>query len=330
MTKEYDFPDHTRYVMKFLRYFSIGIILAGLSFLSACTLGRSVQRPEEAGPAQTTSTPSPPFYSEATAVPTSAAPTDTPPTVAAPTAAPTSAPTDAPTVTASPAATVTPTPLPGGSEPLDLAGYTPDEIIAYFDEIVMDAEFRNDSDSLMLRKWTTPICYRIEGNPTPEDLDIFNRLMQELNRIPGFPGISQSGPLTANLTIRFLPYEEYAKEAVEHIGDTNTDGYVTGWYLADRYHRAEIGICTDTEQETRNTVILEETIQSLGLYNDSYSYKDSLFYQGFTTPQWPSAMDWLLVKLLYREELQPGMSLEEVNEVLTVLLSAEEDPDVYD
>ena len=120
--------------------------------------------------------------------------------------------------------------------------------------------------------------------------------------------------------LRFLPGDEYVKYALERIGDENTDGYATGWYSGFAYFEGEVGICSDIDRETKNSVILEEIVQCMGIFNDSYTYPDSLFYQGFNTPQWPTDMDWLMVQLLYREELKPGMNEEEVTAVLRGLL----------
>ncbi len=246
-------------------------------------------------------------------------PTDIPAFTATPTAVTTEAPTATPTaVTTRPP---TQTPFPPFDDPA-ANNYSAEEIISYFYEVVLNAEYYTGSDNLLLRKWEKPIRYSLEGQMTPEDVKTFRRLEQTLNEIPGFPGFSAAGnPSESNLTIRFLPRDEYNQMAEDRIGDTNTDGYATAWFMNDIYYVGEIGISTDTEQDARNTVILEETIQSLGLFNDSYAYEDSIFYQGYTIPQWPLDIDWILVKLLYRPEFIPGMTPEEVRPILEDLLS---------
>ena len=71
----------------------------------------------------------------------------------------------------------------------------------------------------------------------------------------------------------------------------------------------------------RDTVIMEEMIQSLGLANDSPDYEESLFYDGWTTPAEPAAIDWALVKLLYHPSVKVGMPKNEAMQVVRELLS---------
>ena len=76
------------------------------------------------------------------------------------------------------------------------------------------------------------------------------------------------------------------------------------------------------EGSLRAGVICEEIIQSLGLSNDSYTYPDSIFYQGYSEISWPSELDWTLVELLYHPALRLGMTADEVRQVLLPLLTS--------
>lgn len=204
---------------------------------------------------------------------------------------------------------------------IDQKGYSAEEIISYFNETVMSSEYYDGDEPECLRKWQAPISYFLEGNITEEDLALIEKLTGALNEIVGFPGIhAAADERDANLIIRILPTDEYTEYALERIGDANTDGYATGWYSGHVYSQGEVGICDDIDRETKNSVILEEIIQCMGIFNDSYTYPDSLFYQGFNTPQWPTDMDWLMVQLLYRPEVEPGMTDEETTAVLRGLL----------
>lgn len=215
----------------------------------------------------------------------------------------------------------TPTAPPVTAAPIDEKGYSAEEIISYFLETVMHSEYYEGDEPELLRKWEIPILLYVEGDTTLEDMNLIILLINALNEIPGYPGIQLlDNAEEANLIVRFLPGDEYIEYALERIGDENTDGYATGWYSDYSYFEGEVGICSDIDRETKNSVILEEIIQCMGIFNDSYTYPDSLFYQGFNTPQWPTDMDWLMVQLLYREELEPGMTEEEVTAVLRGLL----------
>jgi hypothetical protein len=45
--------------------------------------------------------------------------------------------------------------------------------------------------------------------------------------------------------------------------------------------------------------------------NDSFSYEDSMFYQGWTETQAYSEVDDLVIELLYLPQIQPGMDMDE-------------------
>ena len=49
--------------------------------------------------------------------------------------------------------------------------------------------------------------------------------------------------------------------------------------------------------------------------NDSYAYPDSMFYQEWTTTQHFSDIDRKLIEMLYREEIEAGMSREQVKSI---------------
>ena len=143
---------------------------------------------------------------------------------------------------------------------------------------------------------------------TEADHIIFEQLVTALNKIPYFPGMSHAQDKEdTNLVIRFLEDDEYNHYSYQHVSEYS-DGYATCWFHSNYYWYGEIGIRTSISQNTRNAVILEEVIQSLGLLNDSYLHEDSIFYQGFNEPQWPTDLDFLLVKLLYHPEIKPGLT----------------------
>lgn len=89
------------------------------------------------------------------------------------------------------------------------------------------------------------------------------------------------------------------------------DGGVTFWYEMDEIYSATICIRTDIAQEIRNSVILEEIYNGLGPVQDTDLREDSLIWSGYSTPQWPTDEDMLLLKLLYHPDLKPGMNSEQ-------------------
>lgn len=228
----------------------------------------------------------------------------------APTLPPTTAPTEAtsiPTeVTTAPteATTVPPT------EPEHSALYIPDlnveDVISYFSEVCLDAEFVTNGDPSYLQRWEEPIYYQINGDPTEQDLAVLLEFAGWLNTLEGFPGIFEAADTTAvNLQIHFCDEQTM----VEHMGENfyGADGGTTFWYTDDVIYDAIICYRSDIPQYTRNSVILEEIYNSLGPMQDTDLRKDSIIFSGFSEPQTLTDIDWLILRLLYHPQLRCGM-----------------------
>lgn len=231
------------------------------------------------------------------------------------TEAPTASPTGTPKPTELPA-TPTPTPLPETGIDAGRYGFTVEEVLNYYIEVGMSSEYANGNNIDFVRKWTSPIGVLVQGDPDEDDWAVINALFDALNEVDGFPGIHVcSGSEDFQMIIRFLPRDRYQNYAQEAVGNESTDGYSLIWFDGGVLTRAEIGIRKELERSNKNHVILEEIVQALGLQNDSYSYPDSLFYQGYNEPQWPTDLDWLLVRFLYSEELKPFMKEDDVRRI---------------
>ena len=220
-------------------------------------------------------------------------------------------PTQAPTA---PAASLPAEPADILPEPDHSALYYPEipveDVIDYFNEVCLDAEFVNSGDPSRLQKWQMPIYYTLHGSPTQEDLAVLTEFADWLNTVEGFPGIQETdGTWRGNLQIHFCSREEM----LDLMGDqfSNMDGAVTFWYDQDVIYDAIICIRTDLDQTLRNSVILEELYNGLGPIQDTQLRSDSIIYAGFSQPQQLTDVDKLLLKLLYRPELQCGMDARE-------------------
>ena len=248
-------------------------ILLILLFLSACT------------PA-----PTAPTVPLETAPISTAAPTD--PVAEIPTEAPTEPPTEAPT-------------LPPHSD-LYIPGLPVEDVIRYFNEVCLDAEYINSGNPSVLQKWIAPISYQINGIPTEDDLETLAHFTRWLNTIEGFPGIAETEDSGfANLQIHFCSEQELVNLMGDHL--SGTDGAVTFWYLDDVIYDAVICYRTDLDQHLRNSVILEEIYNGLGPIQDSDLRSDSIIYSGFSQPQALTEIDELILRLLYHPDLKCGM-----------------------
>ena len=182
----------------------------------------------------------------------------------------------------------------------------------------LDSEFINGGDPSVIQKWNSPIYYSLDGTYTDTDIAVLNDFTQWLNTIEGFPGISQSSePYLTNLRIHFC-----SPQKLQNImGDsfTNMDGAITFWYDADIIYDAVICYRNDIDQHLRNSVILEEIYNGLGPIQDTLLRPDSIIYQEFSQPQALTAVDELILRLLYHPDIQPGMNADQCAEVIKQL-----------
>lgn len=60
----------------------------------------------------------------------------------------------------------------------------------------------------------------------------------------------------------------------------------------------------------------KELTQSLGMINDSYEYKDSIFYQDWTDTGSYAEMDREVIRILFDSRIEPGMTMDKVGGVI--------------
>ena len=229
------------------------------------------------------------------------------------TTVPETEPTESPTLPP----TEPPTEAPQ-SEPLCIPGVSVEDVILYFNEICLDAEFVNSGDPSVLQKWEIPLRYELRGTYTQEDLDTLSDFCQWLNTVEGFPGIQESDSIhETNLVINFSSYEEM----IGLMGDqfSGCDGAVTFWYTNNAIDYAIICCRSDVPQTLRNSVILEEIYNGLGPIQDTSLREDSIIYSGYSEPQQLTEMDKLILKLLYHPDMKCGMTVAECEAVIQEL-----------
>ena len=190
---------------------------------------------------------------------------------------------------------------------LYIPGVDVEDVILWFREVSLSAEFVNSGNPSFVQKWDSPILYQIHGQPTAEDLEVLTAFTRWLNDLEGFPGISETtNPIASSLNIHFCTQQEL----IGHLGDQfyGMDGGVTFWYNgANQIYDATICIRTDLNQYLRNSVILEELYNCLGPIQDTSLREDSLIYAGFSEPQELTAVDQLILSLLYHPDMKCGM-----------------------
>ena len=208
--------------------------------------------------------------------------------------------------------------IPTEHEPISLyiPGEPVEDVIQYFNEVCLDAEYVHSGDPSKLQKWMQPIRYILLGEPTEEDRSTLHDFTQWLNTINGFPGISETAlPEEANLRIHFCSHEDML--TIMGSDYAGLDGAVTFWYDSNNVIYDAVICCrTDLEQTLRNSVILEEIYNGLGPIQDTQLRTDSIIFAGFSQPQQLTEIDQLLLQLLYDPAIQCGMNAETCESVI--------------
>ena len=202
--------------------------------------------------------------------------------------------------------------------PLYIPDLSVEDVILYFNEVCLDAEFSDSGNATLVQKWDIPIYYTIHGDAADEDLATLENFAAWLNTIEGFPGISEAdAPVHTNLTIHFCTEDEL----VEILGENfyGTDAGVTFWYEDNAIYDSTICYRTDLDQYLRNSVILEEIYNGLGPVQDTDLRSDSIIYSAFSEPQSLTEIDELILKLLYHPDILCGMNAEECEAVIREL-----------
>lgn len=236
----------------------------------------------------------------------------------------TTAPTPPPTTV--PETTVPETTVPETTVPETTAvpapAYPMEDVLTWFDEVVLHTEYSDGiGNPALVQKWLYPIYCAVEGDPTEEDLRVLEDFFDQLNAVPGFPGIAMAqGFQRVTLTLSFLGPEEFRESFSEVVNGEDAWGAVQFWYYTDtnELHTARIGYRTDIDQTYRNSILLEEIVNCLGI-TDSELREDSIVYQYSNDNLQLSDVDWLILKLLYHPDMEPGMDREQCHAVIEKL-----------
>jgi len=188
------------------------------------------------------------------------------------------------------------------------------EEIDYFTEIALGSEFGDEVP--VIKKWTDDLRIKIEGKPTEADLLTITNIIDDLNEL--ISGIKiKLVDKKETLTITFAPESDFTTIDPNYVPINY--GFFWALWHDDNYaiYNASILVSSaDITQKERSHLIREELTQSLGLMNDSDKYNDSIFCQEWTDATEFSGMDRAVIKLLYYKKIKPGMSKDQVLNVL--------------
>lgn len=197
--------------------------------------------------------------------------------------------------------------------------YTFEDILSYFEEVALRMEYSDGTgDVTCVQKWVSPIYYQLYGGYTDTDIAKLNELFTQLNNIDGFPGIYPATDTNyETLTINFLEPNDFQTQFSNVVHGEDAYGAAEFWYYTEsnEIYTARIGYRTDIDQETRNSILLEEIINVLGI-SDSELRTDSIVYQYSNENTALSEIDILILKLLYHPRVELGMNYAQCSEII--------------
>ncbi|MFW6201142.1 MAG: DUF2927 domain-containing protein, partial [Gemmatimonadota bacterium] len=188
-----------------------------------------------------------------------------------------------------------------------------DEEIAYLSELAFGSEF--GEGGARLRRWPGEVPIAVHGTPTDTDRTTLTAVIEEINTLTGSDRLALTEGEAA-VDIYFVPESEF-EQYEPNYRSTNYGFFWTWWNESHQIVRARILISTEEVTQTeRSHLIREELTQSLGLMRDSRRYPESIFYSDWTTTTEYAAIDRVVIEMLYRPELEPGMTVTQVVDVL--------------
>ena len=201
--------------------------------------------------------------------------------------------------------------------PLYVEGVSVDDAIAYFAEVCLDTEFGDKTSGSLIRKWVEPFYYTVYGQPTDRDMEVLNRFVAEINSIENFPGMY---PVESGADLEIYFYDQYNFEALMGSDFVGSWGGVTFWFDGlSQIYTETISIRTDIPQDARDSIIAEEIYNGIGPVQDTSLRDDSLICQWSNSNYDMTAVDRLILQLLYHPSIQTGMDYAQCEAVIRQL-----------
>ncbi len=171
----------------------------------------------------------------------------------------------------------------------------------YFKEIALSTEF-STQDKGEICRWKNDMNIFVAGEKPEELMNELNRIVEELNDLIDPININiVSNRSKSNYTILFGSQHQYNKlePGNKTLVEQNWGLFVVngGTEINEGTMYVDIYRCESLDGQKH--LLREELTQSLGLFNDSYKYDDSIFQQRWTETTEYAPIDRQLIKMLY-------------------------------
>ena len=202
--------------------------------------------------------------------------------------------------------------LGGGMEKSTLEWLSDDQILSNLETVVFGSEFIGE-DSDNIRKWTGPMRVAVYGDADEEFAELVESHLVLLHSLTGIDiaRVAEDDP-TRNAHILFLSRNQFDSYANTYLArgkpGTNRNIACFGIFKSNKREILEFHamIPRSAPLEEVRACVVEELTQVLGLPNDSFDIRPSIFndddeYHSLT---W---QDELFLRVLYDSRIAPGM-----------------------
>lgn len=188
-------------------------------------------------------------------------------------------------------------------------------VLANLLEIMFGSEFVGE-ESAIVRKWTGPMRLAVYAREPARYRDLVDAVLAQLRDLTrlDIAQVDQAAP-DQNAYVLVLGREQFYDYAATHLGDgknprTNTYLDCFGIFAAGRsgaIHEITAVLPDFMGEADVHACVVEEVTQALGLPNDSFTIRPSIFNDDdeFHDLTW---QDELFLRVLYDKRVTPGMS----------------------
>jgi hypothetical protein len=186
---------------------------------------------------------------------------------------------------------------------------TTNDTISYYKEITNSTEFTNKQNDS--QKWRSDVKIYIDGICDSVAEQEVYKVVNELNELIDSIEITVVNNKDESNLIAFFgfctDYDKFEPYAIPYSGNNyglfvvypKNNEITKGSFYVDVV-RCE-WLDTALIEKTKKHLVREELTQSLGLYNDSMKYPNSIFYQGFTYTTEYCDLDKKIIKIHYNQ-----------------------------
>jgi len=172
-----------------------------------------------------------------------------------------------------------------------------EEAKEYFREITLKTEFDGDRKNAFV--WTTDMKIFVDGQKREYLMNELRKIVAELNVIIDPINVKiVSNKSESNYIVYFGSHTDF-KTKYKLSSPQRLEGNWGYFEVSPNSGKMYVDLVRNNDVESYKHLLREELTQSLGLFNDSWDYPESIFYQGWTTTTEYAPIDRELIDMLY-------------------------------